>query len=96
MKEDEYGCAVCEVGQRFVYIINRKHYVLEAQESSMAQNCNAESDCFFRDKQDECPKFACSGIEREDDRDIKFIDVTSEYDKKELVSFLWANGVKEK
>lgn len=88
---DEFDCVVPAIGQRFFYIVGGKTFVVEARLNERVNSCTKNNGCFFQDKENECPGFACSRVERKDSFDIKFVDVTNEYNDQELTSFLWVN-----
>lgn len=87
LQVDEFNCLEAQIKERFFFVIKRKLYVLEAQLLERVKSCKEGNNCFFRSFESECPKFACSRVERRDGYDIRFVDVTCEYDENDLLFY---------
>lgn len=81
--KNDFDCFEPAVGDKFFYGENGLH-VLETQVDTSGTACSKTSNCYFRDKRNECPCFSCSKRERDDGYDVKFVDITTSYSQREL------------
>lgn len=85
--KNDFDCLEPSIGDKFFYGNNDLH-VLEVQIDTSGTACTKMSNCYFRDKRDECPCFSCSRRERDDGYDVKFVDITSQYNEKEFIEII--------
>ena len=86
--ENEFGCIEPNITDRFLYSDNNKIIILETEIDDSGTACARDSNCFFRDKREQCPCFSCSSRERDDGYDVKFIDITHKFNENEIAKIL--------